>query len=163
MDAGKFECLRCATCCRNLLEGKGVILRGLPLTDKEVGLFPTVLVSPKMGIGSIKLEEVVLYQLNINCCPYVTEKNECKIYSKRPLMCQSFPIVAGAISNRCKTFSYRKPGVTYTEPYNMEKQVDASEKLEKYVTNRIKKHRGKATRIWEYDLATKKWKQGEIL
>lgn len=163
MDAGKFECLRCATCCRNLLESKGGVQRGLPLTDKEASLFPNVLISPKLGVGTKEPEEVVLYQINVKCCPYINEKNECQIYAKRPLMCQSFPIVAGAISNRCKTFSYRKPGITYTEPYNMDKQVEASGKLEKYVANRIKKHRGKAIRIWEFDLTTKKWNQGQSL
>lgn len=163
MDTGEFECLRCASCCRNLLESKDGIQGGLPLTDKEASLFPNALVSPKLGVGTKEPEEVVLYQLDIMCCPYVNEKNECQIYSKRPLMCQSFPIVAGAISNRCKTFGYRKPGITYTEPYSMERQVEASEKLEKYVANRIKKHCSKVIRIWEYDLVTKKWLQGQIL
>ncbi len=110
-----------------------------------------------MGIGQNEPEVVVLYQLTVNCCPFVNDNNECRIYTKRPLMCQSFPIVAGAISNRCRVFSYRKPGATYNEPYSMAKQVEASGKLEKYTQNRIKKHHGKFVKIWEYDLATKKW------
>jgi Fe-S-cluster containining protein len=157
VELGEFQCQRCAKCCRNLLESNKGMLRGLPLTEKEIQLFPKEIVSPKLGIGLNEAEEIVLYQLNITCCPNINERNECKIYHKRPLMCQSFPIVAGSISNRCTVFQYRKPGLFYSEPYRLTKQVEASERLEKYTQNRIQKHLKKNLRIWEYDLTTKKW------
>ncbi len=160
---GKFECLRCATCCRNLLESQDGVLRGLPLTGKEAGLFPQALVSPKLGVGINEPREIVLYQVNVKCCPYVNESDECKIYGRRPLMCQSFPIVVGAISNRCKVFSYRKPGVTYAETCDMAIQVAASEKLGEFVAKSLRKHFGKGVRTWEFDLCSKKWIRGQVL
>ncbi len=162
VEKSEFQCQRCAKCCRNLLENKNGILRGLPLTEKEAVLFSKEIVSPKVGIGVNKVSEIVLYQLNINCCPSINEQNECEIYLKRPLMCQSFPIVAGSISNRCVVFQYRKPGLQYSEPYRLTRQVEASEKLEKYTQNRIQKYHKKGLRIWEYDLMTKKWFSKEL-
>jgi len=115
------------------------------------------MVSPKLAIGAAKPEVVVLYQLNVNICPYIDDKNACSKYVERPLICRSFPIVAGAISNRCRVFSYRKVGVSYNEPYSMTKQVEASEQLDAYTRNRMKKNRIKGLKIWEYDLAAEKW------
>jgi Fe-S-cluster containining protein len=163
MEHGSFECLRCAFCCRNLYETRGGVLRGLPLTEKETGLFPAELISPKLAIGTNGPETVVLYQLNVNCCPHLNTQNQCQIYNRRPLMCQSFPIVAGAISNRCKVFSYRKPGVNYTEPYTMAEQVQASQKLEKYTQKAVMRRHVKGLKVWEYDLAAKKWRHTDTL
>jgi Fe-S-cluster containining protein len=156
-NAGEFQCYRCAKCCRHLLEKKGDVLRGLPLTESEKKIFPPDIVSPKMGIGLKEPLEVVLYQLNANCCPHINERNECRIYVDRPLMCQSFPIIAGEISNRCRVFSYRKPGLKYDEPYTMKQQLEASNKLEKYVQKCIAKYSPGKLKIWEFDLATSKW------
>jgi Fe-S-cluster containining protein len=157
-DPDKFQCLKCATCCRNLLEKIGGVLRGLPLTEQEVSLFPREVISPKVALGVDEPETIIQYQLNLNCCPYVSACNDCRIYDKRPLMCQSFPIVAGAISNRCQVFNYRKPGLTYNEPYSMKAQLEANEKLEKALLRQIKKGTRKGTKLWEYDLNSKKWK-----
>ncbi|MCW4009525.1 MAG: YkgJ family cysteine cluster protein [Candidatus Bathyarchaeota archaeon] len=156
-DPADFECSRCATCCRNLLEDSGKMLRGLPLTEAETQLYPAEIVAPKLGVGITGPDKVILYQLNVNCCPHLNQQNQCKIYAKRPLMCRSFPIVAGAISNRCRMFSYRKPGVTYQEPYTMDSQVKASNKLEKYIEKQIMRHCKRGIRIWEFNLKTKKW------
>jgi len=152
-----FTCLQCATCCRNLLEIREGKSSGITLTDKEAGLFPPEMVSPKLALGLNGPETVILYQLNVKCCPYINEKNMCKIYERRPLVCQSFPIISGAISNKCKVFAYRKAGLHYSEPYSMVKQLYASEKLDKYVQNRVRKNFKKGIILWEYDLATKQW------
>lgn len=152
-----FECQRCGTCCRNLLETKNYIRRGLPLTEQEVSLFPQELVSPKLAIGATEPKIVILYQLNVNVCPYINDKNECGKYEKRPLMCQSFPVVAGGLSNRCRVFSYRKVGVSYADPYPMKRQLEASNKFDAYLRNRIKKHYRKNLKVWEYDLSTGQW------
>jgi Fe-S-cluster containining protein len=156
-DPSDFHCLKCSTCCRNLLENKDGVLRGLPLTDDEAKRFSAEVLAPKVAAGVDKPEIVILYQLKVNCCPNLNSRNECQIYEKRPLICQSFPIVAGAISNRCRVFNYRKPGVTYDEPYSMSAQLDASGRFEKYVQSTLRKNIRKSLRIWEYDLNSKKW------
>jgi len=152
-----FECRRCATCCRGLLESEEGISRGLPLTDKETKLFPSEIVAPKLAVGVEKPEFVILYQLTVNCCPHINNENNCQIYSVRPLMCQSFPIVAGAISNRCQVFSYRIPGRAYDDPFSMTAQLQANDKLERYIHTRLRRTSRKGLKIWEYDLSTKKW------
>jgi Fe-S-cluster containining protein len=114
-------------------------------------------VSPRLAVGVKEPETVVLWQLNTNVCPLLGNANECQKYASRPLICRSFPIVAGAISNRCKVFSYRKPGVSYKEPYTMTSQVEASDKLTAYIQMCLKKHAKKGLQMWEYNLATGKW------
>ncbi len=156
-EQGEFQCLRCSTCCRNILETKDGFRRGLPLTEEETRLFPSEVVSPKLAVGLKEPEKIVLYQLNVNVCPHVSHANMCTQYSERPLICRSFPVVAGAISNRCKVFGYRKVGVEYDEPFAMAEQLKASERLEKYIQNQVRKHRKKGWRFWEYDLAAGKW------
>jgi Fe-S-cluster containining protein len=157
-EAGDFECLKCGECCRTILRSdEGGFKRGLLLTEKEIHLFPKEAVSPKLAIGLTEPKTVVLYQLNVNPCPHLSSRNECQRYSERPLMCRSFPIIAGAVSNRCKVFRYRKVGVSYNEPYTMVEQLEASDKINKYIENCIKKHYKKGLRLWEYDLAAEKW------
>jgi Fe-S-cluster containining protein len=153
----EFVCKRCGVCCRNLLETKDGIQRGLPLTDKETALFPQELVSPKLAIGVAEPKVVILYQLNVNVCPYINSQNACVKYEKRPLMCQSFPVVAGDLSNRCTVFSYRLKGVSYSDSYSMEKQLAASVKFTLYLGNRVKKYYRKDLKVWEYDLAKRRW------
>ena len=152
-----FECLRCGTCCRSILQISNGIKRGIPLTEKEVRQFPSETVSPRLAVGSTRPETVILWQLNTNFCPNINSINQCQTYEKRPLICKSFPIVASAISNRCKVFSYRKVGFSYSEPYRMKSQLEASDKLSAYIKNRIKKHCLKGFKMWEYDLETNKW------
>ncbi len=157
-EAGDFECLRCGKCCRTILDhDNSGFTRGLLLTEAETCLFPENSVSPKLAVGLGEPETIILYQLNVNVCPSVSDKNLCQIYEKRPLMCRSFPIVAGAISNRCRVFSYRKVGVAYHEPYSMSKQLEASDKINKHIEKCIRKHHQKGLRLWEYDLTSQKW------
>jgi Fe-S-cluster containining protein len=156
-EENDFECLRCGTCCRNILENTGGVRRGLPLTEKEASLFPQEIISPKLAIGLTEPEIVVLYQLNVNKCPHINEENQCQKYECRPLMCRSFPIVAGDISNRCKVFSYRRVGVSYCEPYSMARQLEASDKFNGYILKSLREHFKKGVKIWELDLSTGKW------
>jgi Fe-S-cluster containining protein len=156
-EANAFECLQCATCCRNLLETKEGKSRGLTLTEKETGFFSPEFILPKLAVGLKEPQTIILYQLNIKSCPHISEKNLCQIYQSRPLVCQSFPIISGAISNRCKIFAHRKVGLSYYEPFTMKTQLEASEKLEKYIQNRIRKYYKKGIKLWEYDLTTKQW------
>ncbi len=157
-EVSNFGCLKCGECCRSILHcDEEGFTRGLLLTEKETSIFPKGAVSPKLAVGLTEPKTVILYQLNVNPCPHLSGKNECQKYSERPLMCRSFPIIAGAISNRCKVFSYRKVGVAYSEPYTMAEQLEASDKINKHIEKSIKRHYRKGLRLWEYDLATKKW------
>lgn len=152
-----FQCKRCGTCCRNLLEDIRGIKRGLILTAKEASLFHSEMISPSLGIGMSKPKIIIIYQLNVNTCPHINNKNECLIYDKRPLMCKAFPYESGNFSNKCTVFSYRKVGQFYSDFVPSEHQIDASEKLNRYIWNRFRKYFIKGIKVWEYDLATKNW------
>ena len=131
--------------------------RGIPLTEKEAKMFPPQTVSPRLAVGVREPETVILWQLNVNVCPHVNAANQCQTYGTRPLICRSFPVVAGSIPNRCRVFSYRKVGVSYSEPYTMASQLEASERLNIYIKNGIRKHPRRGLKIWEYDLKTQRW------
>src|SRR3972149_8581906 len=152
-----FKCLKCGTCCKNLLEDfDDGLRRGLVLTAKETKLFPAEIISPKMAIGVNTPKIILQYQLNANNCPHINEKNECKIYNNRPLMCRAFPYESGTVSNKCKVFHDVKIG----EPVDTEIsyiEMEASEKLNRHTLNLFQKEYGNGMKLWEYDLATKKW------
>ena len=88
-----FKCLRCGHCCRNLLREFDGDLKGLVISPNERKLFPKKLISPRVGIGwgLMGPKHVVSYQLDANACPRLSKDNLCKIYNKRPLVCQAFP------------------------------------------------------------------------
>ena len=93
MSEAVFNCRKCGTCCRNLLEYINGVKAGLLLTVKEIDLFPSEMISPKMAIGIAGPEQMICYQLSVDNCPYINEKSECRTYDKRPLMCRAFPYV----------------------------------------------------------------------
>jgi len=151
-----FECKKCGTCCRDLLEDFDGIRKGLLLTANETNLFPSEMISPKMAIGVKKPEKIIEYQLNVNVCPHLNERNECRIYYKRPLMCKAFPYESGTFSVKCKVFSHVKVGVPCNAAFSLT-EIEASEKLNRYIMNRFRKYVKKGSQLWEFDLATKKW------
>ena len=152
-----FQCKKCDTCCRNLLDDIRGIRKGLILTAKEVNLFPSEMISPSLAIGTEKRKKAITFQLNANTCPHIDNKNECLIYDKRPLMCKAFPYESGNFSIKCTVFSSRKVGQTYCDFAPSRFQIDASEKLNRYARNRFQKYFRKGIKVWEYDLATKNW------
>lgn len=152
-----FQCKKCGTCCRNLLEDVQGIRKGLVLTAKEVSLFPSEMISPSLAVGTEKRKRVITYQLHVNICPHIDNKNECLIYDKRPLMCKAFPYNSGNFSNKCTVLSYRKVGQFYSDVEPSELQIDASKKLNRYGWNRFRKYFIKGIKVWQYDLATKNW------
>lgn len=93
-----FKCLRCGRCCRNLFKEFEGQLHGLSLFSDEKKLFPNKLVSPQTGIGwgLSGPKYVVNHQLNVNVCPHLSKDNLCRVYDKRPLACQAFPLIAMA-------------------------------------------------------------------
>ena len=152
-----FQCLKCGSCCKNIIETINGVQRGLILTKKETKLFPAEIVTPQYAIGITKPTRIVFYQMKTNPCPYLNAKNECRIYDNRPLICRSFPVMADYISSKCQAFSCRKPGQVYQDIYPMAKMKEASNKITMYVAANFGKNLKAGTKEWEYDLATKKW------
>ncbi len=94
----RFKCLHCGRCCRNILRGYNGIISGLVLFPDETELFPKETVFPSIGLGfdridPLKPESIVTYQIDSEDCPHLSEKNTCKIYDKRPLICRAFPLI----------------------------------------------------------------------
>jgi Fe-S-cluster containining protein len=157
-----FNCRKCGTCCRNLIENVNGINTGLLLTVKEIDLFPSKMVSPKLAIGFEKPEKIIQYQLNVGDCPHINEKNECKIYEKRPLVCRAFPRESGSertptISIKCpvigsqmKEYETREVEVSVTE-------IEASEKMNRHILNRSQKLHKIGHKRWNFDVKTGKW------
>lgn len=152
-----FQCLKCGSCCRNTVETINGIQRGIILTKKETVLFPPETVTQQYAIGPAKKRKIVFYQMKVAPCPHLDNENKCRIYEKRPLICKSFPIMAGCISSKCKAFSYRKPGQTYQDIYPMSEMREASNKISRYITLKFGKDLMAGAQEWEFDLATKRW------
>lgn len=149
--------MKCGTCCRNLLEEREGVLKGLVLTEKETSLFPPDMVSPHNATGRKKPEHIIDYQLNVNDCPHIDERNECRIYEKRPLICRAFPYIQGNFSVKCPIFGSRfKAGLLITVPLP-DAEVEASQKRDRYFQNRLRKYLKKSSKIWVFDLATRQW------
>lgn len=91
LESTKFNCLKCATCCRDTLRTSGGFTVGLTLLPGEITRFPRNFVFPYMGLGRMgQLKRIVAFQLGVNTCPYL-EGTRCRIYLDRPLSCQSYP------------------------------------------------------------------------
>ena len=150
--------MKCGTCCRNLLEEREGLLKGLTLTANETSLFPSDIVSPQTATGRKKPEHIINYQLNVNDCPHINERNECQIYDKRPLICRAFPYIQGSFSVKCPVFGrlFKKAGlrVTFPVPYT---EAEASRKRDRHFQNHLKKHLKKGSKTWVFDLATRQW------
>lgn len=148
-----FKCSRCGFCCRALLSLKSGVVMGMSLTKEEVDMFDPKYISPCMAIGTDKPSHIIIYQLNRGICPFINEKNECKIYQKRPLVCQSFPIevtfMGGIVHSECSQSKVLpKDGTAIT---------DAGIKINQYILKNFKEISSKKRKMWYYDLATKKW------
>jgi len=150
--------MKCGTCCRNLLEEREGLLKGLTLTAQETCLFPSDMVSPQTATGRKKPEHIIDYQLNANDCPHIDEKNECRIYDRRPLVCRAFPYIQGNFSVKCPVLGrlFKKPGLRITFPVP-DAEAEADLKRDRYFQNRLKKYLKKGSKIWVFDLATRQW------
>ena len=165
MSAIIFECKKCGTCCRNLVEDVNGIINGLFLTSKETRLFPSKLISPKIALGVDKPKKTVAYQLNVNVCPHINERNKCRIYDKRPLACKSFPFEIGlgirTVSVKCPQIGSKMKEGEYREVEFSEIEYEASQKISRYLLNRYQKYSKKGTNSWKFDLKTRKWVRQE--
>ncbi len=166
-----FECLKCGNCCRHLLgEDEKFGVGGLTLFSKETKLFPSKFISPQIGVGLNRRgtgpKYVVLYQLNVDVCPHLSENNECRIRQKRPLMCRSFPTSFRSFDS-IKSFSCRfmeEKGARERMQLAFSPFLYAPEELEAY--GKFKEARRKLLQkypyfttkvLWVFDLKTKKW------
>ena len=170
-----FECLRCGRCCSNLfsnLSYQGLL--GLSLAPEEKKRFPKKLVSPQIGIGlgSSGPKHVISYQLNVNTCPHLFKTNLCKVYDKRPLSCQAFPLISGgpfgttiADPNDCtfiKEIEKEVGSLNSVLPMTPNKlkapeEWAAIEKINSKLAKFFTEHVIKAKVLWTYDLKSKEW------
>jgi Fe-S-cluster containining protein len=157
MSEAVFNCRKCGTCCRNLLEYINGVKAGLLLTVKEIDLFPSEMISPKMAIGIAGPEKIISYQLSVDTCPHINEKSECRIYGKRPLMCRAFPYVLEGMSRKCPEIGNQM--IASVDLWAIDAEIEASKKINRHVLNRTDKlfRKGKKQKIWEFDLGEKKW------
>lgn len=156
MDTMVFVCLQCGSCCKNLVNQHDGILRGMPLTEKEAKLFPADLISPRLAVGLKNPKYIITFQLNVSTCPHLDKSNQCAIYSKRPLVCKSFPILSGKINPECKNFDGIKES-EHIAVANMELLIEADNELSLYTSSRFRKHFIKGVKQWRFDLSTHKW------
>ena len=148
-----FTCIKCGKCCRNLLVEDWGITNGLELTDKEIDLSDPKFVKPHMGLGNLKTVNIISYQLNLAVCPYIDEKNNCKIYNRRPLVCQSYPVevtpMGSIIREDCpQSFSIPRDGTALTESGLIFNQ---------YVLKKFDQFNAKDSLLWVFDLSSDKW------
>lgn len=164
MNNIKFQCKKCGTCCRNLMEDRNYIdiHNGMFLTAREIRLFQRKLISPHFAIGKNQPKHIISYQLNIPVCPHLTEKNKCRIYDKRPLTCKAFPLevitAELTMSLKCPIVnSYMKEKVRASWELSTT-EIDAVQRSRKYISNRFQKYGKASSKLWNFDLRTKSWK-----
>jgi len=162
MNIIKFQCKRCGTCCRNLIEDRNYIdiHNGMFLTAREIRLFQRKLISPHLAIGKNKPRHIISYQLNVPVCPHLTEKNKCRIYNKRPLSCKAFPLetITSTMSLKCPIVnSHMKE--KERAPWELSTtEFDAAQSIRKYISSRYQKYGKASSKVWNFDLRTKSWK-----
>ncbi|UCE96533.1 MAG: YkgJ family cysteine cluster protein [Candidatus Bathyarchaeota archaeon] len=156
-----FKCKKCGSCCHNLLEEVANVERGLFLRVEEAKLFPRNLVSPRMALGDSKPKRIIAYQLNVDECPFITEKNECKVYPKRPMGCRMFPFEIhhnghATVSVKCSVI-----GSQMGDKESREIEFSSTEKeaIEEYMRflNSLQKFARPSQKVWEFNLKTKSW------
>ena len=156
-----FECMQCGTCCKNLFDYyyEDRFMKGLALTPKERNLFSPETVSPDLAVGNRNPEKIILYQLNVKNCPYLGESNLCQIYEKRPLVCRSFPFDSRdkSFSLKCPVFGNQVKEEEIFEASDVNAEVESSAKMNMYLDDRYRRYLKKDSKLWEFNLATKKW------
>lgn len=125
----KFECKMCGNCCRNMRGrlGKKISKTGIlqnqlynifPSSLKTIGIFEwevSILkkYATKLSIP-LKIEPdiilwdqnsrvsiVILWNLDHDDCPFLSEDDKCRIYNERPLVCQAYPLfIRGYVSSQ---------------------------------------------------------------
>ncbi len=161
-DETVFECRRCGTCCRDLVQEDKGVLRGLTLLPGEEELFPEASVRPAVGIGRRPHGRgftVIAHQLVEETCPHLGEA-ECRIHDRRPASCRQFPFSLRegpqgrqqmGLDLNCPALAELVEGRTDLR-IRFEDRPSAERLLE--VSARARERPKKA---WFYDLETGKW------
>lgn len=156
-----FECKKCGYCCRNLLKDLGGFVNGLFLTPKKARLFPSNVISPQRANGVKRPKHIISYQLNVKVCPYIDDENECMIYDKRPLTCKSYPNEpyphGNMISVECKSVGSQMKDGEFCEVDISATEMEAGDKLLRYLSTCLRKYCKRNSKLWTYDLRTRKW------
>lgn len=156
-----FKCIKCGFCCRSLFEYTSGALLGLALlSEEETKMFNKRHIAPHFGIGDEKPTHIISHQLALAVCPQINENNECKIYNMRPLVCRSFPLTT-RLSRRIadlkcpQTGRYCREGEICPVEFS-EIEEEALQRIEEYLWSCFRRY---GTKLWRFDLATKKWVQ----
>ena len=157
-----FECLKCGKCCKNLLRETKTGLHGLNLLPSERNLFSQKMISPYMGVGRKKPEQIILFQLTEIVCPHLLDNNQCEIYDKRPLACRAFPIVSvedrPLITTECSSIN-ESGEITIIAPEETRAKEQLSQYIKGIMEEKARLYAPAHIHAWEYDLSTKKWVQ----
>jgi hypothetical protein len=158
------------------VEENGILYGLLLQSEDEAKLFPRELIFPSAGVGTdqnapLGPKRILSYQLNADTCPHITEKNTCRIYEKRPLVCRTFPLISmGQIGvtiaepQQClfvETTEKERGSLTKLLPLTPKKIEAVSEWVSAYLmdcsTNSLIQFRLSGETIWKFDLANKEW------
>lgn len=170
-----FSCRRCGACCKNLIVETYGCHIGPFLMKNEVSLFPAGTVSPCWAVGmrgrSRSRPNVKSYQLNVENCPYLTPKNLCQIYERRPVICRAHPltlhvnpttmrVTSASVDSKCVTCrelgigkegTFRVLGQCFSEDILRANVIMASYLGQMFQTQ--------GQQVWLYDLKIKQWKE----
>jgi Fe-S-cluster containining protein len=99
----RFECKQCAKCCTNARGGSfGLSMFDFEAEDlKQKALEKNVTLSlePSSFVVEHGTRIVIQWKMKNEQCPFL-EKNECGIYSDRPLVCRSFPVASTGLHGK---------------------------------------------------------------
>lgn len=167
----KFECLQCGSCCRNLRVNMGEWTLGLFLLPDETKFFPEDKIFPMWAIGlkgrsRPRPETIGVFQLDSATCIHMTEKNTCRIYDKRPVICHAHPLsltieqdrtINASVNASCKG-ARKIPSNTHIKlsDYFSDDIIKASAAASAYLQRMFHESAGL---IWLFDLRSHKWKR----
>jgi len=170
-----FSCAHCGACCRDFIVKFCGCHIGLFLMSQEVSLFPADMVSPMWAVGtkgrSRSRPDVKAFQLNVKDCPYITLKNLCRIYERRPMVCRAHPlsihanpttmrITSASVDSGCVTC--KELGIGEEGTYQIlgkcfpEDILRANATMTSYLSWMFKMT---GEQVWLYDLNTRQWKE----
>ena len=157
-----FECRRCGTCCRDLIQEDKGVLRGLTLLPGEERTFTEASVRPAIGLGRRPHERdftIIARQLTQETCPHMGD-TDCLIYSERPASCRQFPF-----SLRVGPEGKQQLGLDLSCP-SLAELVDGRSNLRIRFEDRShaerlleveRKAAERPNRFWYFDLGSGKW------
>jgi Fe-S-cluster containining protein len=130
------------------------------ITEDEKNLFDRKDIMPLFAIGVDEPTHIIAYQLTLAACPYNDNDNSCKIYSKRPLACQSFPLTV-ELGRKIAEIKCPQIGRHYQNgepcPVVFLEEENATQKMSSYIWNCFVRFGNKHFKLWKFDLLTRKW------